>query len=108
MKIFVLCLFLILPTTICFAESVPEKPEHEPTLYDHYHALKRMQESLAGRSLEDQARLQPKVQRAQRKACERLQKDHQDRVPKEDYRRQGGDEFVVFSLELEQWCGTSR
>jgi hypothetical protein len=109
MKIFVLCLFLILSTTICSAESVPEKPqEQEPTLYDHYHALKQMQESLAGRSLDDQARLQPQIQRAQRKACERLQKDHQERIPKEDYRRQGGDEFLVFSLELEQWCGTAR
>lgn len=109
MKVLALCLLLILPTMICRAESVPEKPqEQEPTLYDHYHSLKRMQESLAGRSLDEQARLQPQIQRAQKKACERLRKDHQERIPREDYRRQGGNEFLVFSLELEQWCQTSR
>lgn len=76
----------------------------EPTLHDHYVSLKHMQQSLAGRSLEEQARLQPQIQRAQQRACQRLQKDHQERIPRETYRRQGGDEFLVFSLELEQWC----
>lgn len=109
MRILTLCLLFVLSAMICRAESVPGKTqEQEPTLYDHYHALKRMQESLAGRSLEDQARLQPQIQRAQRKACERLRKEHQEGIPREDYRRQGGNEFLVFSLELEQWCGTLR
>lgn len=109
MRILTLCLLLILSAMICKAESVPEKPqEQEPTLYDHYRALKRMQESLAGRSLDEQARLQPQIQRGQRKACEQLRKDHQEQIPREDYRRQGGNEFLVFSLELEQWCGTLR
>lgn len=90
-------------------ESKPQQSETqdyttEPNLYDHYVSLKRMQERLAGRSLDEQARLQPQIQRAQRMACERLRKDRQERVSREDYRRQGGDEFLVFSLELEQWC----
>ena len=106
MKILGLCLLLVFPATISWAESEPEKPQaQEPTLYDHYHALKQMQESLAGRSLDDQARLQPQIQRAQQEACDRLRKDHRERVSKDEYRRQGGDEFLVFSWQLEQWCG---
>ena len=41
----------------------------EPKLYDHYVSFKHMQERLAGRSLEEQAKLQPQIQRAQQKAC---------------------------------------
>ncbi|WP_455388157.1 hypothetical protein [Petrachloros mirabilis] len=109
MKILGMCILLIFPASICWAESETEKPQvQEPTLYDHFHIMKRMQENLAGRSLEEQAKLQPQIQREQRQACERLRKDHQDRVSRDDYRRQGGDEFLVFSWELEQWCGTLR
>ena len=110
MKILVLCACLLCPATLYAAEidtKVDTSPE-EPKLYDHYVSLKRMQERLATRSLEDQAKLQPQIQRAQRKACERLRKDHQERIPREDYRQQGGDEFLVFSLELEQWCQIGR
>ena len=118
MKHIVLYLFLLgsvaadYPAEAETPESRPQQPETqdytaEPNLYDHYVSLKHMQERLAGRSLDEQAKLQPQIQRAQRKACERLRKDHQERVPREDYRRQGGDEFLVFSLELEQWCATA-
>jgi len=113
MKIMVLCVCLLCPVSSYAAEvdtkvdSSPTPPE-EPTLYDHYVSLKRMQERLAGRPIEDQAKLQPQIQRAQRKACEQLRKDHQEQIPREDYRRQGGNEFLVFSLELEQWCQTGR
>ena len=94
------------PTTSQQADAQPQA--QEPTLYDHYGALKRMQENLAGRSLDEQAKLQPRVQREQQRACDRLRKDHQERVSREEYRRQGGDEFLVFSLELEQWCAIAR
>ncbi|HLZ34466.1 MAG TPA: hypothetical protein VKP13_10645 [Nitrospira sp.] len=114
MKILAVCLLMILPATMCWAESETEKSEQEksqaeePKLYDHYRSLKRMQESLAGRSLDEQARLQPQIQREERKACERLRKERRERVPKEDYRRQGGDEFLVFAQQFEQYCETIR
>lgn len=96
---------LVVSTTICWAESELEGTQlPEPTLYEHYLSLKRMQESLAERSLEEQARLQPQIQSAEQLACERLQKERREGVPKEDYRRQGGDEFLVFSHQFEQYC----
>lgn len=109
MKIWVLCGCLLLPAMSHAAENdTPPAAEQEPNLHDHYVALKRMQERLAGRSLDEQAKLQPQIERAQRMACAQLRKDHQERVPRDEYRRQGGDEFLVFSLELEQWCQTGR
>lgn len=109
MKLWLLCGCLLFPVTSYAAEvETPPAPVEEPNLYDHYVALKHMQERLAGRSLEEQAKLQPQIQRAQQKACARLRKDHQERIPREEYRSQGGDEFLVFSLELEQWCQTLR
>jgi hypothetical protein len=109
MKIWILCLWVLCPVSLYAAEGDGTAiPPEEPKLYDHYVSLKRMQERLAGRPLEEQAKLQPQIQRAQRKACEQLQKDHQDRIPREEYRREGGDEFLVFSLELEQWCQAGR
>ena len=118
-KHIVLYLFLVASVaSTCSAESgsaqAPSQPPdtqpqmEEPTLYDHYVVLKRMQESLAGRPLDEQARLEPRVKREQKLACQRLRKDHQERIPRDEYRRQGGDEFLVFSLELEQWCATAR
>lgn len=109
MKNWILCGCLFFPVAAYGAEAdtSPQVTE-EPTLHDHYVSMKHMQERLAGRSPEEQAKLQPQIQRAQRKACERLRKDHQERIPREEYRRQGGDEFLVFSLELEQWCQTAR
>src|SRR5215467_13786430 len=109
MKILVFCACLLCRVMLYAAEAIePPTPPEEPNLYDHYVALKRMQERLATRSLEDQAKLQPQMQRAQRKACERLRKDHQERITREDYRQQGGNEFLVFTLQLEQWCQTGQ
>ena len=108
MKVFMLSVFLMVPV-LGYAASQPDHTQPtEPTLYDHYISLKRMQESLAGRSLEEQARLQPQIQRAERKACDRLRKERHDRVPKEQYRQQGGDQFLVFAQQFEQYCGTIR
>ena len=109
MKTLMLYACLLCTPAVYAAEAeAPETPQQEPKLYDHYVALKRMQERLASRPLDEQAKLQPQMQRAQGKACEQLRKDHRERIPREDYRRQGGDEFLVFSLELEQWCQTGR
>jgi hypothetical protein len=109
MKLLILCgcLLFAVPAYAAEADTSPNVTP-EPNLYDHYVSLKHMQERLAGRSLEEQAKLQPQIQRAQQKACARLRKDHQERVSREEYRSQGGDEFLVFSLELEQWCATAR
>jgi hypothetical protein len=101
MKVFVLCGVLSLSVgTYAGEPNTSPKVIEEPTLHDHYVAMKQMQQRLAGRSLDEQAKMQPQIQRAQQKACARLRRD--------EYRRQGGDEFLVFSLELEQWCQTSR
>ena len=108
MKMILLCFFLILPV-VCWAESEPEQSQtQELNLYDHYVSLKRMQESLAGRPLEEQSRLQPQIHRAEREACDRLRKERHDHVPKEQYRQQGGDQFVVFAQQYEQYCETIR
>ena len=101
------CLLFAVAAYAAEAETSPQVSQ-EPTLHDHYVAMRQMQERLATRSLDEQAKLQPQIQRAQRQACARLQKDHKERIPREEYRRQGGDEFLVFSLELEQWCQASR
>lgn len=109
MKKWILCGCLLYSVAAYAAEADTLPPvAEEPTLHDHYVALKQMQERLAGRSLEEQAKLQPQIQREQQKACQRLRKDHQERMPREQYRRQGGNEFLVFTLELEQWCATAR
>ena len=109
MKALILCACFLCPLPVYAAEAeTPEIAPEEPRLYDHYVTLKRMQERLASRPLDEQAKLRPQMQRAQARACEQLRKDHRERIPREDYRRQGGDEFLVFSLELEQWCQTAR
>ena len=107
MKTLMLYACLLCPLPLYAAEA-PETTPDEPRLYDHYVALKRMQERLASRPLDEQAKLQPQMQRAQGRACEQLRKDRQERIRREDYRQQGGDEFLVFTLELEQWCQTGR
>jgi hypothetical protein len=88
----------------------PEQPAQaqEPKVYDHYLSLKQMQESLAGRSLEEQTRLQPHLQRVERQACDQLRRDRQERVSVEEYRRQGGDEFLIFIAQFEQHCQAQR
>ena len=107
MKTIALCIFMVVLTATCLAESNLENLDSkEPTLFDHYHALKGMQQSLAGRSPEEQLRLRPQMQLAERRACDRLRKERLERVPKEEYRRQGGDEFLVFAQQFEQYCQT--
>ena len=109
MKKFVLLVFLLCPGVVYSAETEPPPTQtEEPKLYDHYLSLKRMQESLAGRSLEEQTRLQPQIRRAEQQACERVRRERQERVPKEEYRQQGGDEFLVFAQQLEQYCEAIR
>ncbi len=101
-----LLVLLLVPVTLYAAEAETSPVQKEPRLYDHYLALKRMQESLAGRSLEEQARLQPHINRAERHACEQVDRERKEQVPKEEYRRQGGDEFLIFAQQLEQYCLT--
>jgi hypothetical protein len=96
--------FLLSSVAPYAAEAETPSTQQEPRLYDHYLALQRMQESLAGRSLEEQARLQPQINRAERQACEQVRRDREKRVPKEEYRREGGDQFLVFAQQLEQYC----
>jgi hypothetical protein len=100
----VLLAFVLCPAALYAAETETPPAQKEPRLYDHYLSLKRMQEGLAGRSLEEQARLQPQINRAERLACEQVRREREERVPKEDYRRQGGDEFLIFAMQLEQYC----
>ena len=53
MNKFVLLVFLMCPAAVYSAETEPPPTQtEEPKLYDHYLFLKRMDESLAGRSLE--------------------------------------------------------
>ena len=75
MKLWILCGCLLFAVAAYAAEAdtSPQCHSQEPTLHDHYVAMKQMQERLAGRSLEEQAKLQPQIQRAQQKACARLQ-----------------------------------
>jgi hypothetical protein len=90
------------------AEPEPPAQTQEPRLYDHYRSLKQMQESLAGRSLEEQTRLQPHLQQTEQQACDRLRRERQELVPIEEYRHQGGDEFLIFIAQFEQHCLTVR
>ncbi|MBH0178254.1 MAG: hypothetical protein HP491_10405 [Nitrospira sp.] len=106
--VMILLVLLLCPGVGYSTEPEPPAQATEPQLYDHYLSLKRMQESLAARSLEEQTRLQPHLQQAERKACDRLRRERQEHVPKEDYRRQGGDEFLIFVLQFEQHCQTAR
>ena len=104
MRKMVLLVFLLYPMALYSAETEAPPIQKEPRLYDHYLALKRMQESMAGRSLDEQARLQPQINRAERQVCEQNRRERQERVPKEEYRRQGGDQFLIFAQQLEQYC----
>lgn len=104
MRKMVLLVFLLYPMALYSAETEAPPAQKEPRLYDHYLALKRMQESMAGRSLDEQARLQPQINRSERQACEQIHRERQEGVPKENYRRQGGDQFLIFAQQLEQYC----
>lgn len=106
--VMILLVLLLCPGVGHSAAPEPPAQAQEPKLYDHYRSLKQMQESLAGRSLEEQTRLQPHLQRAEQQACARLNRERQEQVPKEEYRRQGGDEFLIFVLQFEQHCQAAR
>ncbi|MBS0152434.1 MAG: hypothetical protein JSR31_15980 [Nitrospira sp.] len=102
----IVLVLLLCPVVLHAAEPETPSTQQEPRLYDHYMTLQRMQESMAGRTLEEQTRLQPYLNRAEQKACEQVRRERQEGVPKEDYRRQGGDQFLVFAQQLEQYCLT--
>jgi hypothetical protein len=104
MRKMILLMFVLCPVVVYSSEPETSSAQKEPRLYDHYLSLQRMQESMAGRSLEEQARLQPHINRAEQKACEQMRRERQEGVPKDDYRRQGGDQFLVFAQQLEQYC----
>ena len=107
MKKFVLLVVLMCPVAVYSAETAPPPTQtEEPNMYDHYLSMQRMQEDLAGRSPEEQSRLQPQIQRAEREACQRLRRERQERVPDEEYRQQGGDQFVAFAGDFERYCQT--
>lgn len=108
MRKMLLLVLLLSSVAVHSAETEAPPAQKEPRLYDHYLALRHMQESLAGRSLDEQARLQPQINLAERRACEQVRRERQEGVPKEDYRRQGGDQFLVFAQQLEQYCKTLR
>lgn len=39
-------------------------------------------------------------------ACQQVQRDREERVPKEEYRRESGDQFLVFAQQFEEYCLT--
>ena len=107
MKKIVLLVVLMCPVAV-YSEEAKQPPTQteEPKLYEHYLSMQRMQENLAARSPEEQARLKPQIQRAEREACQRLRRERQEGVPDEEYRQQGGDQFVAFAGDFERYCQT--
>ncbi len=104
-----LFLCLLIPAVGYSAETDSSTTQaEEGRLHEHFLSLQRMQQSLAGRSLEEQTRLQPRIDRAERRACEQLRRERRDRVPIDEYRRQGGAPFVAFVLQFERYSQTLR
>ncbi len=109
MKTFILCVFLIFPVALCLAQTDPYTPqEQEPELYDHFVAMQQTEQRLSQLSPEEQERLQPKIRKAELRACQRLRQDRQEGVQDDDYRRQGGDAFIGYVLQFEKYCETLR
>ena len=109
MKVFALCLCVILPVAVCMAETeTPTTGIQEPTLYDHMLGMRQTQEQLSRRSPEQQERLQPQIRRAELQACQRLRQDRQEGVREEEYLQQGGIDFVANVLQFERYCETLR
>jgi hypothetical protein len=109
MKTFALCFYLIFPVAVCVAETEPPKTQtQEPELYDHFVGMQQTQARLSQRSPEEQKRLQSQIRRAELQACQRLRQDRQEGVREDEYRRQGGDEFVAYVLQFEKYCETLR
>ena len=105
MKQFVLLVLLMCPAAVYSAETeVPKTQAEEPKLRDHFVAMQETQKRLAQRSLEEQGRLQPQIRRAELQACQRLKQDRQEGVQEDEYRRQGGDVFVGYVQQFEQYC----
>jgi hypothetical protein len=105
MKVSALCLYLILPVAVCLADTgTPGVKTQEPQLYDYMLGIRQAQEQLLRRSPEEQERLQPQIRRAELQACQRLKQDQQEGVREDEYRRQGGDVFVGYVLQFEQYC----
>ena len=105
MKQFVLLVLLMCPAAVYSAETeVPKTQAEEPKLRDHFVAMQETQKRLAQRSLEEQERLQPQIRRAELQACQRLKQDRQEGVQEDEYRRQGGDVFVGYVQQFEQYC----
>ena len=107
LRMFMLVASLAFVEAIGSAES-EQLVREEPRLFDHYVALQQMQERFFQRTPEDQARLQPQLRRAERQACQRLEREREERVSTEEYRTQGGNEFVAFVEQFEQYCQTLR
>jgi len=109
MKIFTMCVCLIFPIVVYSAETEPyTNKTQEPDLYDHFVAMEQTQERLSRLSPEEQERLEPQIRQAERRACQRLRKDRQEGVRDEDYRRQGGVEFLGYVLQFDKYCETIR
>lgn len=105
MKTFALCFCLIFPVAVCLAETETATTKtQEPQLYDHMLGMRQTQEQLLRRSPEEQERLQPQIRRAELQACQRLRQDRQEGVQEDEYRRQGGEVFVAYVLQFEQYC----
>ena len=110
MRILGLCAFLILPTAMSWAQSEKtqtsktENAVEEPTFQDHSENLRHMQERMSQLSLDEQARLQPQMERAEREACRQVSKERQERKSGRDYRREGGYQFEAFALDFERYC----
>ena len=83
------------------AETNPDKD-----MYGHYLSLQQLQVDLLQRSPEQQQRLQPQVRNAERQACARLRQEQSEGMPSGAYRRQGGDQFVAFVEQFDQYCKT--
>jgi hypothetical protein len=109
MKTFAMCACLIFQIAVCSAQTEPYTTKtQEPVLYDHFMAMQQTQERLSQLSPEEQERLQPKIRQAELQACQRLKKDRQEGVRDEDYRRQGGVEFLSYVLQFDKYCETLR
>jgi dsDNA-binding SOS-regulon protein len=105
MKTLGLCVCLIFPVAVCLAETeTPTTKTQEPQLYDHMLEMKQTQEQLLRRSPAEQERLQSQIRRAELQACQRLKQDRQEGVKEDEYRRQGGDIFVAYVQQFEQYC----
>ena len=97
------------PVAVFSAETAPPPTQTaEPKLYDHFVRKQQTQERLSQRPPEEQKLLQPQIRRAELQACQRLRQDRQEGTREDEYRRQGGDEFVAYVLQFEQYCQTLR